>query len=93
MNNGAYVLAANAGTGAAAAVIVNSGGKYGLVWEATLGGGNLQLQIQGPNGTWLNCGSAISALGLTVFDLPAGSYRANITTSTANYARLVGISA
>ena len=93
MNNGAIVLAENAAAGTTAAKVLNSGGKYGLIWDATLGGGNLQLQIQGPGGTWINCGSAITALGLTVFDLPAGSYRAVITTSTVNYARLVGISA
>lgn len=93
MQNSAIVLAENAGAGTTAAKILNSGGKYGLVWGATLGGGNLQLQIKTPDGNWAACGSAISALGLTVFDLPAGEYRAVITTSTANYARLIGISA
>jgi hypothetical protein len=68
------------------------GGKYGLLWQATLGGGNLQLQGLAADGTtWLNVGASITALGFTAFDLPPGQYRFNITTSTANYISLSGI--
>jgi hypothetical protein len=41
------------------------GGAYGLSVVATFGGGNVQLQLLGPDGsTWLNVGSAITANGV-----------------------------
>ena len=62
------------------------GGKYAVIWQATLGGGNLQLQALSADGsTFVPVGSAIAALGLTIFDLPAGTYRFVITTATANF--------
>ena len=62
------------------------GGKYAVTWQATLGGGNLQLQALSADGsTFVAVGSAIAALGLTVFDLPPGQYRFVITTATANF--------
>jgi len=78
------------------AVTTNSfpllGGKYSVVWQATLGGGNLQLQVLSDDGsTFVPVGSAIAALGATTFDLAAGVYRFVITTSTANFITVVGI--
>ena len=50
------------------------GGKYAVTWQATLGGGNLQLQaLSGDGSTFIPVGTAIAALGLTVFDLPTGT--------------------
>jgi len=81
----------NVGTGATTAFTLK-GGKYGLTWQATLGGGNLQLQTLAADGTtWLPVGAAISALGFTNFDLPPGQYRFNVTTSTANYIAIAGV--
>jgi hypothetical protein len=50
------------------------GGTYGLSVEATFGGGNVTLQLLGPDGsTWLNVGSAITANGFSSQSLPPGS--------------------
>jgi hypothetical protein len=68
------------------------GGKYAVTWSATLGGGNLQLQaLSGDSSTFISVGTAIAALGLTVFDLPPGTYRFVITTATANFIVVCGI--
>jgi hypothetical protein len=68
------------------------GGKYAVTWQATLGGGNLQLQaLSGDGSTFVAVGTAISAVGLTVFDLPPGTYRFVITTATANFIVVCGI--
>jgi hypothetical protein len=68
------------------------GGKYGVIWQATLGGGNLALQTLSADGsTFVAVGANITALGLTVFDLPAGTYRFVITTATANFIAVTGI--
>jgi hypothetical protein len=81
----------NVGTGPTAAFNL-FGGKYGVSWQATLGGGNLQLQVLAGDGTnWLPVGSALAALGYTVFDLAPGQYRFNITTSTNNYIVIAGV--
>jgi hypothetical protein len=68
------------------------GGKYAVIWSATLGGGNLQLQtLSGDGTTWVVTGAALAALGLAVYDLPPGQYRFVITTSTANFITVTGI--
>ncbi len=69
-----------------------AGGKYAVVWQATLGGGNLQLQALSADGsTFVPVGTATAALGLTVFDLPPGVFRFVITTSTANFIAVTGV--
>lgn len=65
-----------------------NGGRGVFSAVATWGGGNVQLQYLGPNGsTWLNVGSALTADGLAAFELPPGQIRAAVTTATAVYAR------
>ena len=60
-----------------------NGGRAALVTEASSYPTTLQLQIQGPGGTAISLGSNITANGLAMFDLPAGSYRMNIAGGTA----------
>jgi len=85
MATGDFQKFLNVGTGATGQFNL-IGGKYGVTWQATLGGGNLQLQALAADGSsWVPVGSAISALGYTSFDLAPGTYRFNVTTSTANY--------
>lgn len=91
MATGDAVKFLNVGTGATSAFELK-GGKYGVLWQATLGGGNLALQaLAADGGTWLAVGTALSALGFASFDLPPGQYRFNVTTSTANYISMTGI--
>lgn len=62
-----------------------TGGKYALIWSATVGGGNLQLQVLSPDQTtYVNAIASITAAGMTVFDIPDATYQIVITTSTAN---------
>jgi hypothetical protein len=91
MATGDVVKFSNVGTGATSSFNL-FGGKYGVSWQATLAGGNLQLQALAGDGTsWVPVGANVTALGMTTFDLPPGQYRFNVTTSTANYIVLAGI--
>jgi hypothetical protein len=74
---------------ATTAAFIVAGGVYALSVVATFGGGSVQLQLLGPDGsTWLNVGAAITANGYVSQTLPPGSYRLSITTATAVYADL-----
>jgi hypothetical protein len=90
-------LASNAGAGAQTGVDWQ-GGAGMFMAEATWGGGNVRLEIQTPNGTWVGVPAfaSITAISLTAngavtFQAPAGKLRANITTSSAVHAYVVGI--
>ena len=49
------------------------GGTGLLVAVGGFGGGTLQVQVQGPDGsTWVNLGSSISSAGTQSFTAPAG---------------------
>lgn len=62
------------------------GGKYGIMVTATWGGGNLTLKgLCADNTTYVTVATAITADGYATVDLPAGKYRADITTATAMY--------
>jgi hypothetical protein len=53
-------------------------GGYGAVYaEGTFGGATLTLQVQSPNGTWLNVGpdTTFTGNGLGGFFVPAGAIR------------------
>jgi hypothetical protein len=64
------------------------GGRGVLTAVATWGGGNIALQYMGPDGaTWLAVGTALTANGLSTFELPPGLIRAAVTTATAAYAQ------
>lgn len=63
------------------------GGRGMFSAVATWGGGSVQLQYMGPDGTtWLNVGAALTANGLATFELPPGLIRATVATATAVYA-------
>lgn len=68
-------------------------GKYGFLVDANFGGGgSVKLQIQNPQGTWVDVdGSTAAANKMIPLDLPAGQYRAVGVTATAIYAQLVTI--
>ena len=87
-------LASNSGPSAGTTPVVTGiGGKFMLqAISGGWGGGNAQLQEMGPDGsTWLNVGTAMTANGVQVLDLPPGSYRAVITTATGVWFWLVQI--
>ncbi len=87
----AVVLLSNAGTGNGADVSF-SGGKAAFTADATFGGGSIKLQIKLATGTYADIASAsLTAAGIYVTDLPAGTYRAVSATATACYSTLVRI--
>lgn len=73
------------------------GGKYAVTVEATFGGGSIELQVQGPGGTFMslyapfnNAGTEadlvigkFTVAGQKVFTLAPGTYKFVITTATA----------
>lgn len=53
------------------------GGKGGVMLAGTVGGATITLQILGPDGTtWLTGATALTAVGVGVFELPCGQIRA-----------------
>ncbi len=85
------ILAANAGAGDGETKQVK-GGKYAFLAEATWGGGNAKLQIQTPNGTWVDVtGTTLSANGMVTVEIPPGQARVVVTTATVAFAYLVGM--
>jgi hypothetical protein len=68
------------------------GGSYLLLVSCT-GTPSAQLQTQDPSGNWINVGTAIttSGGGSEVVQLPPGTVRVVISTSTANYASMARI--
>jgi hypothetical protein len=68
------------------------GGSFGFSVVATFGGGNVVLQLLGPDQTtWLNAATALTANGFQSLTLPPGIYRIAITTATAVYAALTSV--
>lgn len=82
-------LLSNAGAGNGTAATLQVAGWYQLYAEATWSGGNVQLQFQSPQGTWINIGATITANGVLNLQLAAGQYRAVVTTSSAVFASLL----
>lgn len=58
------------------------GGNGSLLVEGTIGGATVQLQLQSPNGSWLNVGAGVTAVGVTDFTVPDGRVRVTITGGT-----------
>lgn len=82
----------NAGVGASAEQAL-SGGRYQVaVGAATFGGGNVVLQQLSNDGTtWFAIGTAITAVGANVSEIPPGKYRLLVTTATGVYATVTRI--
>lgn len=80
---------AAAGTGSSKSV---PGGKFLFMAEATWGGGNAKLQVQTPNGTWIDVpNSTLSANNMVQLEIPRGQARVVFTTGSALYAYLVSL--
>lgn len=74
------------------------GGMYSLTASATWGGGNIALQVLGPDGsTWIaplsigGSANTLTANGQQVLNLAAGQYRIAVTTATAVYAVVASV--
>lgn len=68
------------------------GGLYGIMVTATWGGGNLTLKGLCADGTtYVAVATAITADGYATAYLPAGTYKADITTATAMYLTIAPI--
>jgi hypothetical protein len=79
---------------ATTAAFALKGGYYMVAVVATFGGGNVELQGLGPDGsTWLSAPTALklTAAGTIAGYLPPGQYRFTITTATAVYASVIGV--
>ena len=98
-DDNAYTLASNAAaTGNALAI---RGGEYMFLAEGTPVGSTISLQIQSPNGTWIDVqvfsGNAVKSTTLpfsqTAIDLPQGNIRMAATAGvpTGLYAYLIGL--
>jgi hypothetical protein len=66
------------------------GGRYVLECAATGSGGTLALQGKGPDGATFvtippSIGTALTASGAVVYDLPPGQYQVVVTTLSAIY--------
>ncbi len=87
-----YTLASNSSvTGSAVRV---KSGIYVFQATATFGGGTVKLQsLLADGSTWVDvAGGSLTAAGQSVgLYLPAGQYRANITTASAVYCYIVGV--
>jgi hypothetical protein len=79
---------------ATTAAFTLKGGYYFLACVATFGGGNVELQVLGPDqSTYLSAPTALklSAAGTIAGYLTPGQYRFLITTATAVYCSVTGV--
>lgn len=71
---------------ATTAAFTLKGGRYGIAAVATWGGGTIELQTLGPDGsTYLSTGTQFSANGYKTVDLPPGQYKFVVATATAAF--------
>jgi hypothetical protein len=69
-----------------------TGGHYAVSSVATWGGGNVALDMLGPDGsTYIPAFTAMTANAYATVFLPPGQYRFTITTATAVYLNLCRI--
>jgi hypothetical protein len=70
------------------------GGYYFCACVATFGGGNVELQVLGPDqSTWLSAPTALkfTTAGTIAGYLPPGEYRFAIASATAVYCSVAGV--
>jgi hypothetical protein len=86
--------ASYSGLSASTAAFYLKGGYYMVAAVATWGGGNVELQGLGPDGsTWLSAPTALklTANGMIGGYLPPGQYRFAVTTATALSVNVSGV--
>lgn len=68
------------------------GGNYGVTAKATWGGGSVTLQRLSTDGvTYVTVMTAFAADGYASANLPSGTYKLTVVTSTAIYVDVVSI--
>ena len=71
-----------------------TGGKYGVTYVATWGGGSVTLEVQAADGsTFVTAATAFAANGYTTVDLPAGQFKFAVATATGVYVSITRIPA
>lgn len=71
-----------------------AGGKYGVTYIATWGGGSVTLQIEAGDGsTFVTAATAFAANGYATVDLPPGQYKFAVATATGVYVNITRIPA
>lgn len=69
-----------------------NGGRYGIVYTATWGGGSVTLQALSADGSnWVDAATAWTANGYSPVDLPPGQYRLAVSTATAVYVSVLRV--
>jgi len=68
------------------------GGQYGMMVNATFGGGSVTLKRKSLDGsTYVTVLTAFTAAGYVNVNLPSGTYRVEVATATAVYAEVLSI--
>jgi hypothetical protein len=68
------------------------GGQYGVDVNATFGPGSVTLQKLAADGsTWVTALTAFTAAGYATVNLPSGTYRLSVVTTTAIYAVITSV--
>ncbi len=82
-----------ANIGATTAPFVLQGGKYGVDYMATWGGGTVTLQkLAGDGSTYVTVTTAFSVTnGYVTVDLPCGIYKLTVATASAIYVTITRI--
>jgi hypothetical protein len=77
---------------ATTAAFTLAGGLYGVLAQATWGGGSVTLQRLSPDAsTYITVLTAFSANGYATVSLPRGTYRFTVATATAIYLEIAAI--
>ncbi len=67
-------------------------GQYGMMVNATFGGGSVTLQrLSADTSTYVTVLAAFSAAGYATVNLPYGTYKVAIATATAVYAEIAQV--
>lgn len=78
MDINSTVLTAN---GASEVMTINKSQKIGVFVGGSLGGGSVQPQVKAGS-AWADLGSPISAIGVTVLEVPPCSFRLSLSGAT-----------
>jgi len=77
---------------ATTAALVLTGGRYGIDYVASWLGGSVTLQkLAGDHVTWVTAATAWLANGYAVVDIPGGTYRLLVVSSSSIYVTITRI--